>query len=483
MFIQQNYLYFCILGYLVILLTIAYFSSKKSNLQDYFVGSNKANWFFVSFGMISDLLSGVTYVSVPGHVATNGISYFFTALGHVFGNIFLAYVVLPHFYKKKIISIYEVLQNSLGKEASVICSILFLVARSFGAAARLFLSLALLYQVLSLGSVISFSFLCFLVILIIFFYTIKGGIKSLIFTDIYHSALLLLGFLSIFYFLQKNVAMLDYVENLKFPLTNFMDSHNFIKSFLGGIFITIAMYGLDQNMMQKNLSCPDASSAQKNVLLTTFFALILNVCFILVGLLLIPNYQFFQLQIPLTAAGGIQSDQLLINFTQAVAPAWIMALFILGLLAATFSSSDGVITTLTTSFYRDLVPVKHRTKFNVKIIHGCMALVLLIQLLLLATINSTSMITVILKFSSYIYAPLIAIFALYIAKITKPPMLVLTLCTVLTLVISYPLVMLIENNTAYRFGLEVLAFNTIIFLLLFSLITKFHSKKVSIHFF
>ncbi len=469
---QQSYLYSCILGYLAILLTIAYFSSKKSNMQDYFVGSNKANWFLVSFGMISDLLSGVTYVSVPGLIATNGISYFFVALGHVFGNIFLAYFVLPHFYKKKIISIYEVLQNNLGREASVICSVLFLIARSFGAAARLFLSLILLYKVLELSTLFSFPVLCFIVIAIIYLYTIKGGIKSLIFTDIYHSALLLLGFLSIFYFLQQNVEVFAFVETLQFPLDNFMESNNFIKSFVGGIFITIAMYGLDQNMMQKNLSCPDAKSAQKNVLLTTLFALILNVCFILVGLLLLPNYQHFQLTVPLSPTGSIQGDQLLINLTQAVAPEWIMALFIIGLLAATFSSSDGVITTLTTSFYRDLVPEKLRVKFNIKYIHGTMAVILLSQLLILATINSTSMIGVILKVSSYIYAPLIAIFTLYLINIPKPPKMALSLSTVITLACSYPLVMMIESNSNYKFGLEVLAFNTGIFLIIFSVLRK-----------
>lgn len=459
---------YAIIGiYFVFLLIISYFASRKSNLQDYFNGSHKANWVIISFGMISDLLSGVTYVSVPGHVAISGISYLFVALGYVFGNIFIAYFIIPHFYKEKIISIYEILTEKLGKEATVICSILFLISRSFGASARLFLSLTILYQFLGLSQWINFPWLCVLVIGIIYVYTIKGGIKSLISTDIYHSALLLAGFFSVLYFLSQSVEFSTVLREVSIPLDNYQDSSYFLKSFFGGIFITLAMYGLDQNMMQKNLSCPNTISAKKNILLTTFFSLILNCCFIVLGLYILPNYKNFSLTLPLNLTGTINSDQLLIQIIQQVAPEWVMIVFILGLLAATFSSSDGVITTLTTSFYRDLLPVQFHKTFPVKTIHGLMALLLIIQLLLFALTNSSSMITIILKFSGYIYAPLIGIFLLYLLKTNKPKASTLSYSSMLTLVLSYPIISTLEQYSNYRFGNEVLIFNTILFLALF----------------
>lgn len=466
-----------IILYFVVLLCIAYFASRRSNLQDYFNGSHKSHWAIISFGMISDLLSGVTYVSVPGHVATGGISYLFVSLGYVVGNIFLAFFIIPHFYKKRIISIYEILTEKLGKEATIICSLLFLVARSFGAAARLFLSLTLLYQILNLSLWISFSWLCVVVISIIYLYTIKGGIKSLISTDIYHSSLLLLGFFSVFYFLNQSVDYVTILESIKIPSYNFNDSSFFLKSFFGGIMITLAMYGLDQNMMQKNLSCPNKKSAQKNILLTTLFALILNCCFVLLGLYLVPCYHKYNISLPLTATGNTNSDQILIYLIQQVTPEWVMIFFILGLLAATFSSSDAVITTLTTSFYRDILPARFHKTFNIKTIHGLMALLLIIQLLLLSLTNSTSMISIILKFSGHIYAPLVGIFILFLINIQKPQASILSLCSLLTLSFSYPLITSIEIITPYRFGNEILIFNTLLFLFIYYIFNILKSVK------
>jgi SSS family solute:Na+ symporter len=464
--------------YLLSLFIISFLSSKNSNLQDYFNGSKKASWLLISFGMISDTLSGVTYISVPGSVVTTGTTYLFVSLGYVVGNVILSFFILPHFFKHKILSIYEVLTSKLGREATLICSFLFLTARSFGSAARLFLSLTALYQIFSLSNVISFPWICILTVFIIYMYTLKGGIKSLIVTDVFHSTLLLLGFFSIVFFLTENIDIKGHLSQVPLALntTRWLETNHIFKAFIGGIFVTLAMYGLDQNMMQKCLSCPNLKSAQKNILSSTFFSLILNLSFVLIGLLILPNYEYFNLTLPMTTEGTIKADELLIFLLQSIAPEWIFSLFILGLIAATFSSSDAAITTLTTSFYQDILHEKYHSKVKVKFIHAMMGFLIVSQLLLISFIDSKSMISFILKVSTYMYAPLLGIFCLFLLNFRRPRKGQLIFSTMATLTLSYPIMNSIQNLTHYQFGLELLFFNSLLFLFFNKISNIFYSK-------
>lgn len=409
-----------ILSYFLFLLGISWWKGRNANDDAYFLGNKSSPWYLVAFGMIGDSLSGVTFVSVPGEVGVKQFYYIQIVLGYMAGYFVIAKVLLPLYYKLNLTSIYSYLGSRFGNQSQGTGSFYFLLSRTIGAAFRLFISAGVLHLFvfgpLGVPYILSVS----IIILLIFIYTVKGGIKSLVYTDTFQSLFLLLGVVltaaSILNGMDWSLAegvhhiaessyskVFDWVPNNKtfFP-----------KQFLSGMFIAIAMTGLDQNMMQKNLSVHTLKDAQKNVLWFSVIVLVVNIIFVSLGALMYLYAEAKGIGIP------SRTDELLPMLALEYLGAFAAIVFLLGIIAATFSSADSVLTTLTTSLYIDVLHLDENDKMSAErkknlrnTIHIGFALILLAVIIIFKAINNDAVITGIFVAAGYTYGPLIGLFA------------------------------------------------------------------------
>jgi len=419
----------CILGYFGILLIIAWITSRNSNSESYFLGNKSSPWYAVAFGMIGDSLSGVTYISVPGAVGVSKFSYLQLVLGYFVGYFIISKVLLPLYYRMNVISIYSYLEERFGKITQKTGAFYFILSRVLGAAGRLFLAAGVIQffvfdqiEGLHIPFALSVSVIIFLMLL----YTYKGGIKTLVWTDTFQSLFLILGvILSIaaimhhtnwsFFTTASTIFKSEYSDTFFFDwkMANF-----FPKQFIGGIFIAVAMTGLDQNMMQKNLSCKSLQEAQKNIFWFSVVMVIVNVFFLSLGALLYHYYQESGILLPLNSeTGKVITDKVFPNLALNHLGLFAGLVFIIGLTAATFSSADSVLTTLTTSAYVDLMELDKNKKYteNQKskfrtLIHIGFAILLWLVILMFDALNNSAIIDTILKLAGYTYGPLLGLF-------------------------------------------------------------------------
>ncbi|MFZ4799674.1 MAG: sodium:solute symporter, partial [Bacteroidia bacterium] len=334
---------FSVIGYFGLLMLIAWYTANKADSNSYFTGNKQSPWYIVAFGLIGDSLSGVTFISVPGAVGTGQFSYMQIVIGYIFGYLIIAQFLLPMYYKLNLISIYSYLEKRFGKNAQVTGSLFFILSRLVGAAFRLYIALIVLDIYFFSTFNIPFSVSTLIVIGLILLYTYKGGIKTLVWTDTLQSAFLLAGVAVSIYVVcqQLNFNLFDAISAVKespmsktFFFDDWLGKNNFFKQFFGGVFIAIAMTGLDQNMMQKNLSCKNLGDAQKNIRWFSIVVVFINILFVGLGVLL---YQFAALkglEIP------AKTDQLFPTIALNHVGGIGAIVFILGITAATFSSAD-----------------------------------------------------------------------------------------------------------------------------------------------
>lgn len=414
-----------IAGYFCILFLIAWYTSRNAGNAAYFTGNKASPWYAVAFGMISDSLSGVTFISVPGAVGTTGFSYLQVVLGYFVGYFIISEILLPLYYRLNLTSIYSYLLTRFGKNAQRTGSFFFLLSRVLGAAARLYLTASVIQLFVFDAFGIPFGVSVSIIILLILAYTYKGGIKTLVWTDSFQSAFLLLGVLFSIIAIAKNMD-LSFPETISAIGTSDMfsifsweplEKSFFPKQFIGGIFICVAMTGLDQNMMQKNLSCRSLSEASINMRWFSLVLVIVNVFFLALGALLHLFARERGIEIPLNPETGKPATDLLFP-TLALNHLGTLAglAFIVGLIAATFSSADSVLTSLTTSFMIDFLnenpekrPENQISKHR-HLIHIGFAAVLLAVILILRAINDQSVIDLVLLVAGYTYGPLLGLF-------------------------------------------------------------------------
>ncbi len=407
-------IYFCML------LCIAYVTSRGAGNYAYFLGNKQSPWYLVAFGLIGDSLSGVTYISVPGAVGAAQFSYLQLVLGYLFGYFAISYFLLPIYYKMQLTSIYSYLQERFGNTSQKTGSFFFLLSRLLGAAGRLYLAIIVLQKFVFEQYNIPFALSTFAIIVLILIYTYRGGIKTLVWTDTFQSIFLLLGVVLSIVFISK---ALDYspsdmvraVAESTYSKTFFWDWHEknyFFKQFLGGMFIAISMTGLDQNMMQKNLSCRSLKEAQLNINAFSFVVVLVNIFFLSLGALL--YIYCTQKGIAIPTATDELFPTLALNHLGVAAG----LVFIAGLTAATFSSADSVLTALTTSFMIDFLA---HTDENTDdrgvtrqrhIIHISFAVLLLLTILIFKAFNDKAIIDTILMVAGYTYGPLLGLFFL-----------------------------------------------------------------------
>jgi Na+/proline symporter len=469
----------CIGLYFGGLLLIAYLTSKNSTADSYFSGNHASPWYAVAFGMIGDSLSGVTYISVPGKVGGANFSYLQLVLGYFVGYFIISKVLLPIYYKMNLISIYTYLETRFGKHTQKTGAFFFILSRILGASGRLYLAAGVIQffvfdQIKSVH--IPFWLSVSVILVLMLLYTYKGGIKTLVWTDTFQSLFLVLGVVvSIAIIIDKmDIGFGQAVSNIansEYSKTFFWDWHKsnfFVKEFIGGVFIAVAMTGLDQNMMQKNLSCKSLGEAQKNIFWFSIVMVIVNIFFLSLGVLLYQYYAHSLIDLPMNAeTGKVITDKVFPNLALNHLGIFAGLIFIIGLTAATFSSADSVLTTLTTSTYVDMLEYDRNTKLSEKqktqrrtYIHIGFAVILWLVIIVFDILNQRAIIDTILMLAGYTYGPLLGLFAIGLfTKLNLNDKLVPVICVVAP-AITYVLAnYVVKPMTTYEIGNELIIIN------------------------
>lgn len=421
-----------LIGYFLILLGISYFTSKKSSDNSTFFTANRnSKWYLVAFGMIGTALSGVTFISVPGEVgnpAGNEFKYFQFVLGNAIGFILIAAVLLPLYYRMNLTSIYTYIEERLGTYSYKTAASIFLLSRTIGSSFRLYLVVIVLQRFIFDSYGIPFWATVLISLGLIWSYTFKGGLKTIIITDTLQTVFLVSSVILTIFFICNSLDLniFQAFETIKnsgysqvFFYEDFITSKFHVsKQLLGGIFVTITMVGLDQDMMQKNLSCKNIGEAQKNMFTFTAIFVIINIFFLSVGALLYVYANKYGIAIPLDSLSGKPRTDFLFpeiafNHLSAI-PAIV---FMLGLTAATFATTDSALTALTTSFCVDFLNFSKKTDINSAssirnrhLVHVGFSLLMFLVVVLFNIVNNTAVVSAIFTVASYTYGPLLGLY-------------------------------------------------------------------------
>ncbi|MGG9971549.1 sodium:solute symporter [Ferruginibacter sp. SUN002] len=427
-----------VIGYFLVLLAVAYYTSKGSNNDSFFIGNRNSNWMLVAFGMIGTSLSGVTFVSVPGGVGTGNFFYFQVVLGYLLGYMVIAFVLIPLYYKMNLTSIYTYLEKRFGVNAHKAGAFFFILSRTVGATARLYLVINIL-QIFILDKLgVPFVVTALVILLMILLYTFEGGVKTIIYTDTLQTTGMLVGLVVCIIVITKALgtdfsgalSMMKDKGYTQIFNTDVKAGSYFLKHIIGGMFIAIAMTGLDQEMMQKNISVKTLKDSQKNIMTFSLVLVVVNLLFLVLGAIL---YLY-------ASANGIVASPDDLFPTLALSSTFsstIGVIFIIALISALFPSVDGAITSLTSSFCIDILGLRKsdqsesQQKRKRLMVHFTFAAVFFIMVLIFKAINDKLIIDFILKFAGITYGPLLGLFAFGIlTKRTLNDKLIWTVCIV-----------------------------------------------------
>ena len=413
-------------AYFLVLILISWFTARKADNDAFFLGERKSPWYIVAFGMIGASLSGITFISIPGWVGDSAkqFSYMQMVFGYLVGYFVVAYVLMPIYYKLNLTSIYSYLKTRFGKWSYKTGSALFLISRIIGASIRLLLVASVLQLILFENLGVPFEITVLASVLLIWVYTNRGGIKTIIWTDTLQTAFMLASVIVTVYFIgdalniNEKGGIIEGVKNSGysrvFYFDNWLDGNYFWKHFLGGIFITIGMTGLDQDMMQKNLSCKNLKDAQLNMISFAGVLVVVNLVFLALGALL---YMYFdQTGVGYNALKVIKrTDLLFAEIAQSgKLGITVSVLFLLGLIAAAYSSADSALTSLTTSFSVDFLKLEDKEENQQKKIrqrvHIGMSIVLVVTIIVLRRSTDDAAIWTLITLAGFTYGPLIGLF-------------------------------------------------------------------------
>jgi Na+/proline symporter len=426
-----------VIGYFIVLLIVAWYTSRNANNESFFIGNRNSNWMLVAFGMIGTSLSGVTFVSVPGGVSAEAFAYFQIVIGYLIGYFVIAFVLLPLYYKLNLTSIYNYLSSRLGFKSYKTGASFFILSRTLGATARLYLVVKILQDAILSSYNVPFWATTIIILIMILVYTYEGGVKTIVYTDTLQTTCMLAGLVICVVYILKTMN-LDFGESItamgdkgmtKIFFTDPASKLFFLKQIIAGAFITITMTGMDQEMMQKNISVKTLKDSQKNVITLgfTMFGVILLFLF-LGGLLYLYAYQLGGQNVT-TIVNGAEVTKFMIGNENATAdklfpvvalhhmPPVISVIFIIALISALFPSADGAITALTSSFCIDIIGMKRRTDMDDvakkklrQRVHLTFAAIFLLFVMIYKWVDNPSMINVILKVAGYTYGPLLGLF-------------------------------------------------------------------------
>lgn len=499
--------------YFVGLLYIAHRTSKNSDNQSFFIGNRKSKWWLVAFGMIGTSLSGVTFISVPGTVGKltgteyvyGGFEYFIMVIGFFLGYFIVAFVLLPLYYRMNLTSIYTYLGRRFNVEAHKTGSIFFIISRGIGATARLYLVINVL-QIFLLNKIgVPFWLTTIVILLMVVLYTYEGGVKTIVVTDTLQTTFMILSLIvCIVYVLsQLDLSMGEaYSQLVEKNYTHLMNldansSTYFLKTLIGGMFITIAMTGLDQEMMQKNISVDNLHNSKKNMLTFAGTLLFVNFAFLFLGGIL----YLYAMQNGAVYGDGvfgfmnesgeiqnIMGDDLFPALSlQGFFPIFIAVIFIIGLISALFPSADGALTSLTSSFCVDLLKINEnqtlseakKKKLRISV-HMTFTLIFFLLILIFKWINDKSIVYLIMNVAGYTYGPLLGLFAFGILtkrsiSIKYAILSVALICPVVTYLINE----FVTKNYDYKFGVELIVLNGLLTFIGLWLVSKNKSKEIN----
>ena len=457
--------------YFIVLILISYFTGKEDSNDAFFKANKSAPWYLVAFGMIGASLSGVTFISVPGAVEAKQFGYLQVVFGYFFGYLVIAYVLLPIYYKLNLTSIYTYLRDRFGNVSYKTGSVAFLISRVVGASFRLFLVAKVLQLLIFDQYNIPFTITVIITIALIWLYTFRGGIKTIIFTDTLQTLFMLISVIVTISFLASALDLNSISEiytNVKessmsktFFFGDVNDAQYFIKSFLAGMFITITMTGLDQDMMQKNLTCKNLKEAQKNMISFSIVLVFVNILFLVLGLMLTQ----YANQHGITA----KKDDLFPTIAMLPEIGVVTsAFFLLGLIAAAYSSADSALTSLTTSFCIDIIELDKKPKVSQKRIrkqtHVFISIVLVIVIVLFDSIfKDVSVIWELFKAAGYTYGPLLGLFAFGIYTKVQLKDKYIWIVAIIAPIVSYFInEYSVDLLSGYQIGFEILIINGIL---------------------
>lgn len=470
------YILALIVIYFVVLLTIAYFTGKNDSNETFFKANKKSPWYVVAFGMIGASLSGVTFISVPGWVDGTQFSYMQIVIGYFFGYLTIAYVLLPIYYRMQVTSIYEFLKHRFGTVSHKTGAFFFFVSRVLGASFRLFLVASVLQYFIFDSWNVPFEITVVLSILLIWIYTFKGGIKTIVWTDTLQTLFMLFAVVATIIIILSKLewSLTDLFASIEFKnysktwfTGDFNDSKHVFKGLLGGMFIAIAMTGLDQDMMQKNLTCKNTKEAQWNVISLGTILIFVNFIFLTLGALLFIYAEKFGISIPIVD-GNAKTDLLFPEIAlNGGLGLTIGIVFILGLIAAAYSSADSALTSLTTSYCIDFLDIESKDKSIQKIIrkrtHLIISGALVLVIIIFKYVLEDNVISSLLQVASYTYGPLLGLFAFGIFTKFKIRDKYVWLIAIISVVATYFLNLYSQELfNGYKFGYELLIVNGLI---------------------
>jgi Na+/proline symporter len=459
-----------IVVYFSFLLLISWFVGRKSTDNDaFFLGNKKSPWWVVAIGMIGSSISGVSFVSVPGMVRGIDFSYMQTVFGFFFGYLIIANVLLPLYYKMNLTSIYTYLEERFGKYSYKTGASFFLLSRTIGSGVRLYLVTLILQHVIFDAWHIPFIVTASCTLFLIWLYTHRSGIKTIVWTDTLQTICLILALVLLVVQVAKQLdlgfgdfanAMIHHPHSRIFVFDDWHSKQNFFKQFFSGIFIAIVMTGLDQDMMQKNLTCKNLREAKKNMYWYGVSFVPLNLLFLTLGAMLLMLAAQNNIALPAS------SDDILPLFaTQYLGPV-VTFLFVIGIIAAAFASSDSALASLTTSFAVDILGVQHMepkiAERKRKLTHIGMSVLFVLIMLIFKVLNSKSIIDAVYTIASYTYGPLLGMFAfgLFTKREVKDKL--VPLVAIASPLLCFGLNFLSTSQLNYALGYELLMINGLI---------------------
>lgn len=479
----------CISLYFIMLMIVAHYTSRNKSNDTFFTGNKNNHWLLIAFGMIGSSLSGVTFLSIPGTVEKNSMFYMQIAFGYILGYLIIAFVLLPIYYRYNLTSIYTYLKHRFGPITYKTGSFYFLISRLLGSSVRLYLVANIFQIILFKQYGLPFWVSVLISIVLIWLYTNKGGIKTIIYTDTLQTAFMLAS-LAIAIVLILNSLDLSFGEiwqkgvekgyTKMFQTDNFLAGNYWIKGILGGMFITIAMTGVDQDMMQKNLSCKNLKDAQKNMVSFSLVLVFINLMFLILGVCLFVFINENTALKEIWMQDGGKTDALFATIAlKGGLGSFFGVIFILGLIAAAYSSADSALTALTTSFCIDFLDIENKPENMQKkyrqYTHIGMSFLTFICVLIFNELNNQAVIDALFKIAGYTYGPLLGLFFFGIlSKRTINDKYPVFITIIMMFIIYFIDNRLLSNPNGFKFGFELLGLNAILTMLCLHL---FSSKK------
>lgn len=472
--------------YLLLLFGVAYWSGRKADNRAFFIGNRRTTWYMATLAMIGAAMSGVTFISVPGSVAADQFSYMQMVVGFTIGQLIVAFVLIPIFYKRGVVSLYEYLEERFGVTTHRTGAICFLVSKVIGASLKIYVVCSVMQLLVMDYFNLNFTSNVALTMLVVLLYTFRGGVRSLILTDTIQSLCLVGSVVVVIYYLCRamnlsSIEAYDVIAGSPYSQMWFFDDPSsaryFWKMVAGGALSLVAMTGLDQDMMQRNMSCRTVRDSQVNIVLTALCQIFVILLFLSLGVLMYRYVEFANLSLPSKG-----DDLFAYVAVQGGLPQIVGIVFVVGLISSTYSAAGSALTSLTTSFTLDIL---RGSKFDAKTLtkirkhtHIVMALVMMAFILMFHYMASDSVINLVFKVASYTYGPILGLFTFGIISKRMIRERYIPIVALLSPLLSYLLQWFVAERFDYYIGFELLGYNALFTIFGLILISQSENDKL-----